>query len=112
MTDKNKIEKIAQIIGYGKSYTFISQEFETMGQEIQTWITPDNKTNVSKLPDFLNDLNAMHEAEKFLDGPDINDPNSLRYRYSHAVYQLVPAEQQPFRSTARQRADAFLTLFP
>jgi len=59
-------------------------------------------------PDYLNDLNAMAEAESTLDGPDISDPDSLRFRYSHFIYLVVPMEQQPFRANAAQRAEAFL----
>ena len=55
------------------------------------------------LPDYCDDLNAMHEAEKTLDAEQLN------YSYSHALYNIVvPLNQQPFRATARQRAEAFL----
>lgn len=60
-----------------------------------------------EMPDYLNDLNAMHEAEKLFDGVECND--SLRYQYSHRLYLVVtPASTQPFRATAVQRAEAFL----
>lgn len=62
------------------------------------------------LPDYLSDLNAMHEAEKVLDttngGPKSGD--CLRYAYCRELYKLVPEWMQPFRATATQRAEAFL----
>lgn len=63
-----------------------------------------------ELPDYLADLNAMHEAEKVLDvtngGP--SKGACLRYTYSHILYTIVPEWIQPFRATAAQRAEAFL----
>jgi hypothetical protein len=67
---------------------------------------PDGGINTI-LPDYPNDLNAMHEAEKALD-INLDTPDSPRYRYSHFLYAICRPEQQPFRATARQRAEAFL----
>ena len=52
------------------------------------------------LPDYCNDLNAMHEAEEFLSG-------NLWIEY---VNNLANIEGNLFgiRATARQRAEAFL----
>jgi hypothetical protein len=58
-------------------------------------------------PDYLNDLNAMHEVEKVLD-VNIESEDSPRYEYSRQVYRIVESRRQPFRSTAAQRAEAFL----
>lgn len=58
--------------------------------------------------DPINDLNAMHEAEKIFD-ENIEDASSLRYRYSGYLYHsCTPDDTQPFRSSASQRATAFL----
>jgi len=59
------------------------------------------------IPDYLNDLNAMHEAEKVLD-VNIESEDSARYEYSRQVYRIVESRRQPFRSTAAERAEAFL----
>lgn len=60
------------------------------------------------LPDYLNSLDAMHEAEKVLDG-NPKDPSSLRYTYASFLYNLcVPRGEQPMRATAAQRAESFL----
>jgi hypothetical protein len=49
-------------------------------------------------PDYLNDLNAMHEAENVL------NPEQL----SECYIQLASAMFRPFRASASQRAEAFL----
>ena len=49
-------------------------------------------------PDYLKDLNAMHEAEKVL------NPEQLSEYY----IQLASAMFRPFRASASQRAEAFL----
>jgi len=59
------------------------------------------------IPHFFNNLDSMHEAEKSLDG-DIKDQDSLRYVYSRYIYNFVPKDEQPFRSSAESRAEAFL----
>jgi hypothetical protein len=46
-------------------------------------------------PDYVHDLNAMHEAEKVLDETQAEDYEELLGEYG-------------FHSTARQRAEAFL----
>lgn len=66
--------------------------------------------DLTMIPWFESDLNAMHEAEKTLDitngGPRSGD--CLRYAYSRELYKLVPECEQPFRATAAQRVEAFL----
>jgi hypothetical protein len=53
----------------------------------------------TKMPDYLNDLNAMHEAEKVLDYNQLREmEDSVSFQF--AVY--------PFHATATQRAEAFL----
>lgn len=54
------------------------------------------------LPDFLHDLNAMHEAEKVLEG-------GMRSKYD-AELTLICSRDYNFiwESTASQRAEAFL----
>lgn len=61
-------------------------------------------------PDYTDDLNAMHEAEKVLDA-DIKDGDSLRYNYAREIYKLCSDEQQPFRASASVRAEAFCRVF-
>ena len=57
------------------------------------------------LPDYLNDLNAMHEAEKILTCPQFNnyilELSNITTNYSNPQKETVIA-------TATQRAEAFL----
>jgi hypothetical protein len=54
------------------------------------------------LPDYLNDLNAMHEAENVLFGR--NDWSSCKYD----EYLDVATSSWKWNATASQRAEAFL----
>lgn len=71
------------------------------------WSNSNTGEARDELPDYLNDLNAMNEAEETLD-VNVESPNSPRYEYSRILYGMVPDKQQPFRATAAQRAEAFL----
>ena len=62
-----------------------------------TTVTPDGKHLCGYYPDYLNDLNAMHEAEKIL-------TNDQRDDYFDRLLWVGP----PLFSTAAQRAEAFL----
>lgn len=72
------------------------------------------------VPDYLNDLNAMHEAEKTLDSKPI-DERSMYYDFLLLVTPgwppWLPSGEPPdsfemdwkiVRATAAQRAEAFL----
>lgn len=59
-------------------------------------------TQHAKLPDYCNDLNAMHEAEKTLSETNM-------FVMAHHIERLVSRHgQHYFHATARQRAEAFL----
>ena len=64
--------------------------------------------NFDDLPDYLNDLNAMHEAEEVMIGKN----RSFKARYRKALIATADYSvdnQQPYwRATAAQRAEAFL----
>jgi len=62
----------------------------------------DGKYGQSEVPDYLADLNAMHEAEKMLKG-------GMRSKYD-AELTLICSQDYNFiwESTASQRAEAFL----
>jgi hypothetical protein len=57
------------------------------------------------LPDYLDDLNAMHEAEGVL--IEMSDGMPLPDKWSEYCSWLV-GRCLPFRATAAQRAEAFL----
>ena len=57
--------------------------------------------NGTWVPDYLNDLNAMHEAEKFLSDSD-------KSAYWHQLNEQVQGTLNIAFATAAQRAEAFL----
>ena len=58
-----------------------------------------------EIPDYLSDLNAMHEAEKVLDSADW-----IRYhrKLRSIIMESGRAQSQEVSATAAQRAEAFL----
>lgn len=58
---------------------------------------------LSDLPDYLNDLNAMHEAEKTFADDDV-----IAEKYWLALYDATEHTRWPYDATARQRCIAFL----
>ena len=54
-----------------------------------------------RVPDYLNDLNAMHEAEKVLTRPQWES-------YTSALFVTCDDWPSALRATAAQRAEAFL----
>lgn len=98
----------AQRIAIARACGWINQG-ETKGVPALShrWVRPGDSYVFTALPNYLNDLNAMHEAEKVL-------TESQKWFY---LDLLVPAdplsipynEQWRFaHATAAQRADAFL----
>ena len=64
---------------------------------------PPNRTDMyCEIPNYCNDLNAMHEAEKTLSETNM-------FVMAHHIERLVSRHgQHYFHATARQRAEAFL----
>jgi len=67
------------------------------------WNNAKRMETLEELPDYLNDLNAMHEAEKILD--TITDQNTIG---SYAAYAQCLIWDGGYSATAAQRAEAFL----
>lgn len=63
---------------------------------------PSDYIFVSDLPDYLNDLNAMHDAEMAL-----SDSESIKFRCI-ATQMGLDWNYDPFMSSAKQRAKAYL----
>lgn len=59
------------------------------------------------LPDYLNDLNAMHEAEKVLTRKQVSHYGELLSESANRTYDY-PASYLVATATAAQRAEAFL----
>jgi len=83
--------KIAEACGW----TFITSD-----PKYPHGLPPKGKhdTYTSPLPDYLNDLNAMHEAEKVLSYEQFDE------YYVQISMRMV----RPFHATAAQRCEAFL----
>jgi len=67
--------------------------------------SPHSVQPLSTIPDYLNDLNAMHEAEKILTAQQ-------RRSYVSYIFNLPASEcESNTFATAAQRAEAFLRTF-
>ena len=64
---------------------------------------PNTTSEYCEIPDFLTDLNAMHEAEKVLDYNQMN-----RYQNIELSGFVRTGTTWICRATAAQRAEAFL----
>ena len=70
------------------------------------WVVNNNYSESWRLPDYLNDLNAMHEAEKVLIG-DEPENSELWCDFQTNLVIACPAYLS-YYATASQRAEAFL----
>lgn len=64
---------------------------------------PEGSAYKKHIPDYCNDLNAMHEAEKILDDETTENVTGSYYSYVDLLWL-----NGGFSATARQRAEAFL----
>lgn len=88
--------------------------------EVYEWTKDNPPTRIPKqyhiesdgdvvgLPDYANDLNAMHEAEMIMEPKNFSDPNYLE-KYE-SILEMLCNKQFGFelRATARQRAEALI----
>ena len=96
MTPEQQRVKIAEACGWrcAKHVAEFDKIHATM-----CWIKPSaDEWQTQELPDYLNDLNAMHEAEKVL----------TYEQFDEYYVQLAMKMVRPFHATATQRAEAFL----
>ncbi len=107
LTQEQKRIKIAESCGWIKRTPWTNSQ----GWQVHEWekngmVTEDGLSGhlECELPDYLNDLNAMHEAEKTLDG-------AMLLAYYFELDELMERPPMVIRlvmATAAQRADAFL----
>ena len=106
LTPEQKRIAIAEACGWIKRTPWTNSQ----GWQVHEWeksgmVTEDGLSGhlEDELPDYLDDLNAMHEAEKTL---DYNQMNSYQ---NYELSRFVKNEGAWLcRATAAQRADAFL----
>lgn len=98
---------IAEACGWKKIGTDNSWNWELNGE--------DMGTSFHDLPDYLSDLNAMHEAEEVLLGkllPDMDGHPSLDawtwYERALMGVSIKTKDSRAWHATAAQRAEAFL----
>ena len=114
MTQEQKRIKIAEKAGWRfhplTEHLYSEQE---KAEAIMCWVRPGNDPwQMDRVPDYFNDLNAMHDAEKsllngFEDEPESSEPWS---DYLTNLILACPAHLS-YHATAAQRAEAFgLTL--
>ena len=79
--------------------------------EVLGWWAPDDSEwygtswGIDMLPDYLNDLNAMHDAEKMLFKFGPKDSNSI---VANRMHDYAEALGYDIHATAEQRAEALL----
>lgn len=97
MTNEQINIAISELLGW----TDISQ----YTQAVDGWYgyEPENGPH-SQIPNFCNDLNAIHEAEKII----LNDLKTWRQYVDLIRVQSAKSVNPIFHLTARQRAEAFL----
>jgi hypothetical protein len=105
MTPEQQRIAIAEACGWTNVAPQIVKNVKHEGDDITVGIWSDD----GWIPDYLNDLNAMHEAEKVLD-PKGKDGS---YEYWLRTVCHIPERESAngryfYRATASQRAEAFL----
>jgi hypothetical protein len=63
--------------------------------------------HLRNLPDYLNDLNAMNEAEKVLNKPERMQKHAFN-NYAYLLIGMCKHQCNAIHATAAQRAEAFL----
>lgn len=96
MTQEQKRIRIAEACGWKQCPTAMLHGFSPAGAWRQS-----SKHGVTSLPDYFNDLNACHEAEKTL-------TQFERSIYRDLLPSSFPGEPSAYwHATAAQRAEAF-----
>ena len=90
LSDREKRIKIAELCGWQCNHSDVGMLIPPGKNSL------DDAVGFDILPDYLNDLNAMHEAEKMIKGKMI-------HHYLEALEEYV----YPAMATAAQRAEAF-----
>lgn len=101
-----------QQIAIAEACGFTETQFKHIAQRV--WKSPKNLLAVfDELPDYLNNLNAMHEAEKVLKcsgehtrgNTDAYESHLFKIAWRDATFHN---DFKAIHATAKQRAEAFL----
>jgi len=97
VTEEQQRIAIAEACGW----EFIPEYYHGEDQPPElTTVTPDGRHLCGYYPDYLNDLNAMHGAEKVLE-------RNQEQSYFELLHDIA-GNLNFYRATAAQRAEAFL----
>lgn len=99
MTDEQINQCIAEACGWTEIRNSVYRHHKPWGHP------PLNRDRIKLLPDYCNDLNAMHEAESILDE---DCRNGFRLELLNVTDSKYFGGFDHIHATARQRAEAFL----
>lgn len=102
LTSEEKRDRIAEACGYIRPFTTEEEDWSDEGGGGRSMVTRDSRFN--PIPDYLNDLNAMHAAE--MQHFDTLVSKSHWLILSAVMGNGLQVGHWP--ATAAQRADAFL----
>lgn len=97
----------AQRIAIGEICGFTLDQWKDMLKEKGIIGYRRNNLYYSVLPDYLNDLNAMHEAEMILKLQTDKNNDGMYYEFCEQLEQ-ISGHWECSSATASQRAEAFL----
>jgi hypothetical protein len=88
----------------------VLEEYDTSGRQSEVTVELIREIYAARfLPNYCNDLNAMHEAEKFLSAvPPKPEEKSDIARYREILCVVTLMKGGPITATASNRAEAFL----
>ena len=103
LTNEEKRIKVAELCGW-TDFEMYEVNGRTVWYGFHDTHHPQTKYRyVTPLPDYLNDLNAMHKAE------NANITNTLSPKYNKTLFDVcIRVGWHPERATAAQRAKAFV----
>ena len=99
MTDEQINQRIAEVCGF-RDLTIEGGSGFYKGFDNGAELRPD-------LPDYVNDLNAMHEAEMALTKEQIREYQTYMYDMACEIDNTC-GRWMPYSATSRYRAEAFL----
>lgn len=103
MSPESQRITIAEACGYKD----IARRVICEGTGMDTWVLSSGVIGMGgrEIPDYLHDLNAMHEAERAL---GLHSLNNRAWEYRMKLGGLVLLPPLDHAATAAQRAEAFL----
>jgi hypothetical protein len=107
MTKEQQRIAIAEECGWGKDGEFIRNLIKRHDEQVERAYYQDRPLPKGGVPDYLNDLNAMHEVETQMDLPTFNKYSSVLIAQVIG-WEAYDNEHIAIRATATQRAEAFL----